>query len=256
MRRSRALGILATPERAVALLAGDTTIADRLKPPVRLYVHVNAERLGPDGVARLEGEGAVPVAALRALLAESTVRVTGVIDHRASEPVDAYEIPERMREQVVLANPYEVFPWGARRARHTDLDHTVAHGQGGPTSVANLGPLGRTAHRAKTHAGWRCHQPRPGHWLWRTPYGRDYHVDNWGTHTTDNDTSQRSEIEFQALAHLSTPAPVPTWPQPEPKKRRRRPSHHRSRTNGRPDATQRRAGPRRRRGRPTTARRR
>lgn len=55
-----------------------------------------------------------------------------------------------------------------------------ASGPPGQTRINSLGPLGRTAHRAKTHAGWRCRQVRPGHWLWRTPYGRDYEVDNWG----------------------------------------------------------------------------
>lgn len=232
-RRARALGILATPERAAALLAGDTTTADRLKAPVRLYVHVNADRLGPDGVARLEGEGAVPVATLRALLADSTVRVTGVIDHRTSEPVDAYEIPERMREQVILANPYEIFPWGARRARHTDLDHTTPYAHGGETSPANLGPLGRTAHRAKTHAGWRCHQTRPGHWLWRTPYGRTYHVDNWGTHTPEP-VDAPSALEFETVQRLDQrPADLITqqpWaPKRTTRSRRPRPGPRRRR---------------------------
>ncbi|SDB80294.1 hypothetical protein GA0111570_10280 [Raineyella antarctica] len=202
-RRARALGILATPERAAALLAGDNASADRLKPPVRLYLHLNAERLGADGVARLEGEGAVPVQALRELLADSNVRVTCVIDHRTSEPVDAYEIPERMREQVTLANPYEVFPWGTRRARHSDLDHTKPYAEGGETRVENLGPLGRSAHRAKTHAGWRCRQVQPGQWLWRSPYGRWYDVDNWGTRTAVASAAP-STIEHEAIKVLNT----------------------------------------------------
>lgn len=208
VRRARALGILATPERAAALLAGDNAGADRLKPPVRLYLHLNAERLGPEGVARLEGEGAVPVATLRALLADSTVRVTGVIDHRESEPVDAYEIPERMREQVVLAQPYEVFPWGTRRARHTDLDHTVPYAQGGRTRVENLGPLGRFAHRAKTHAGWRCRQVRPGQWLWRSPYGRWYEVDNWGSRVPCVSV-EPSGLEFETIRILNESQELP-----------------------------------------------
>ena len=40
----------------------------------------------------------------------------------------------------------------------------------------------RFAHRIKTHArGWRHHQPTPGVYLWRTPHGYWYHVDNTGT---------------------------------------------------------------------------
>ena len=256
VRRSRALGLLATPERAAALLAGDTVAADRHKPPVRLYVHVNAERLDDQGVARLEGEGAVPVAALRALLADSTVRVTGVIDHRTSEPIDAYEIPERLREQLILAQPYEIFPFGSHRSRYTDLDHTEPYratppdptGRGAPpgqTRIDNLGPLSRTAHRAKTHAGWRCRQTAPGHWLWRTPYGREYLVDNWGTHTPDQPAApEPSDLELDAIHHLTAPpgrqraAPgmarrgqVTAGPRPRPHRRPRRPE--RSRRSGR-----------------------
>lgn len=202
VRRARALGLLATPERAAALLAGDRAGAARHKPPVRLYLHLNASRLDPLGVARAEGEGAFPVAALRALLADSIVRVTGVIDHRASEPVDAYEIPERLQERMALAQPYEVFPWGTRRSRHADIDHTVPYGQGGPTRAENLGPLGRFAHRAKTHGGWRCRQVRPGQWLWRSPYGRSYAVDNWGA-ATPGVSVRPSVTELDAIARLT-----------------------------------------------------
>ena len=201
-RRARALGILATPERAAALLAGRSGDPDRLKPVVRLYAHINADRLGPDGVARLEGQGAVPIQTLRSLLADSVVRVTGVIDHRNSEPVDAYEIPERMREQMILANPYEIFPWGTRSSRHTDLDHTIPYADGGPTSPANLGPLNRTAHRAKTHAGWRCRQVRPGQWLWRSPFGRAYGVNNRGAVPVAAPLPSTSTAELDAIERL------------------------------------------------------
>lgn len=228
-RRARALGILATPERAAALLAGDSGSADRFKPPVRLYLHLNAERLGPDGVARMEGEGAVPVQVLRELLADSNVRVTTVIDHRASEPVDAYEIPERMREQVLLANPYEVFPWGTRRSRHTDLDHTTPYAEGGATRVENLGPLGRTAHRAKTHAGWRCRQVRPGHWLWRSPYGRDYAVDNWGTRGREA-WAPPSLTELDLLKRLNEPSTRAATGTPRRHRPRRRPATGKARS--------------------------
>ena len=229
VRRSRALGILAVPDRALALLAGDTATGNRHKPPVRLYVHVNADRLGPAGVARLEGNGAVPVTSLRALLADSTVRVTTVIDHRDSEPIDAYEIPDRMREQVVLAHPYEIFPWGTRRARHTDLDHTIPWHHGGPTSPTNLGPLGRTGHRAKTHAGWRCRQTAPGHWLWRSPYGRDYEVDNWGTRVWVPPEAIPSPTELEALERFTGPPALPPSP---PRWERQRSRHRRARESG------------------------
>lgn len=230
VRRAKALGILATPARAADLLAGGSGRAESLLPPVRLYLHLNATRLGPDGVARLEGEGALPLVALRALLADSKVRVTTVIDHRESEAVDAYEIPERLRERMALAQPYEVFPWGTRRARHADLDHTESYRAGGPDGVGpepgqtrpeNLGPIGRTGHRAKTHAGWRCRQVRPGRWLWRTPYGADYLVDNWGATRWSFPDLGTSPIEAGVRFLRPVPMPRPRRRPPRPAARRR-----------------------------------
>ncbi len=172
-RRARALGLLArgaTPEQV---------------PQVRLYVHV-AE--GGE-IARAEGLGPVPLAELDRLTAGATIRVTQVIDHAASVPVDAYEVPDRMREQLVLAHPVEVAPYGSVTARHCDMDHTVPYVPGNPgqTRPDNLGPLGRTAHRARTLGGYRLRQDTPGVWLWSTPRGQTYQVSNQGTIRLDPD---------------------------------------------------------------------
>src|SRR3712207_8688234 len=53
-----------------------------------------------------------------------------------------------------------VFPWGTLAARDADADHTipwVPPSRGGPpgqTNLANLGPLARGHHNAKTLGGW------------------------------------------------------------------------------------------------------
>ncbi len=234
-RRATALGLLATPERAVAILAGKGGGDDRLLPVTRLYVHVNADHLGSDGTARVEGHGPVPVAGLRALLADSRVRVTQVIDTRESVPVDAYETPERMREQVIVAQPYEVFPWSSRPSRGLDLDHTDPYRAGvtGQTRPGNLGPLSRGVHRAKTHAGWKVRQVRPGHWLWRSPLGRSYEVSNLGSSVW---SPPPTPLEVVAISELSRPRPTspPTRPRARPRRRRSRPAAGRSRSGRRP----------------------
>ena len=51
----------------------------------------------------------------------------------------------------------------------------------GQTRLANLGPLGRSHHNAKTLGGWRLHQPEPGTYYWRTPTGPWSRVDGGGT---------------------------------------------------------------------------
>ncbi len=172
-RRARALGLLARGE-----FPGQA-------PVVRLYVH-----LAPGGqVARVEGLGPVTLDHLKDLTGGAKVLVTQVIDHADSVPVDAYEVPDRMREQLTLAQPVEVAPYGTRTARHCDMDHSVPYraGVSGQTRPDNLGPLSRTVHRARTHAGYRLIQDTPGVWTWTTPRGQRFRVTNHGTIRLDPD---------------------------------------------------------------------
>ncbi|WP_433783322.1 DUF222 domain-containing protein [Actinomycetospora sp. CA-101289] len=64
-----------------------------------------------------------------------------------------------------------VAPSCRRPANRADLDHTLAHALGGPTSHWNLGAWCRHHHRAKHHAGWRVRQPSPGRFTIRTRAG-------------------------------------------------------------------------------------
>ena len=247
-REARALGLLATPARAVAVLAdahtpqpalvGEqdpdqgqrpawsdpralATVADalagvdpdRLAPPVRLYVHTHADHLGPDDLARVEGGRAALVGELRELLADSRVRLTQVIDHRESVATDAYEVPAAMREKLHTAQPFEVFPWSTRRSRRLDVDHTLPFRPGAPgqTRIDNLGPLSRTVHRARTHGGFSLRQPMPGLWIWQTPLGGVHSVSNRGARSWNR---QHSTLEI-ILLH-QRPRPSPDGPSPDP----------------------------------------
>jgi hypothetical protein len=125
------------------------------------------------------------------------VSVKGVIDLEDDSPVDGYEVPTRMREQLFLRMPAGVFPWSGNLSRNKDLDHTIAYvppASGGPpgqTRIGNLGPMSRYAHRVKTHApGWRHRQPVPGVFLWRTPHGYWLRVDASGTRLLGKDPSE------------------------------------------------------------------
>ncbi|WOQ17696.1 HNH endonuclease signature motif containing protein [Raineyella sp. W15-4] len=164
-RRARALGLLARGQHPAQT------------PIVHLYVHTTP---GAD-LARVEGHGPLAHTALGELLAGCRVRLTRVINHAESIPVDAYEVPDRIREQLILAQPVEVAPYATLTARHTDIDHTIPSARGGPTTPDNLGPLGRTAHRARTHGGYLSTQPQPGHWHWTTPRGQHFLITNHGT---------------------------------------------------------------------------
>lgn len=174
---------------------------DRLRPRTVLYVHLAEEAVNGVGrteVARVEGAGpaAGPMTLedLKSWLRSERVTVRPVLDPTGATPVDSYEIPAHLREALTLLQPYEVFPYGTRATREADLDHTDPYAppdDGGPpgqTRLDNLGPLGRGHHRAKTFGGFELHQPLPGMYLWRTPTGHWFQVDQRGTHPMSRGT--------------------------------------------------------------------
>ncbi len=216
VRRAAAVGILANPQHALDLFAeidtaaghpepsdlqssdpdtpparvrsGETKPVDT-RPDVTLYVHLTDQALVTgQGVARVEGIGPVTVDRVRSWLGHANVVVKPVIDLNNQVSVDAYEIPDRIREAVHLAIPVDCFPYATSTRRTGDIDHTIPFVQpdeGGPpgqTGVGKLGPITRFHHRVKTHGDWQVAQPFTGVFVWRTPHGRYYLVDHTGTH--------------------------------------------------------------------------
>ena len=164
---------------------------DRARPRAVIYVHLSEEALsGGSGVARVEEVGPVLLCRLRFLLGDRCgISLKPVIDLPAGHiPVDSYEIPTRLREQLQLRYPADVFPYAAAVSRRIDVDHTIAYlstDKGGPpgqTRIGNLGPHVRRHHNYKTSGGWQVRQPEPGTWLWRSPHRRIYLVNATGTH--------------------------------------------------------------------------
>ncbi len=114
-------------------------------------------------------------------LPNTSVTVRPVIDLAGSQPVDSYEIPDRIRRQVELRDHHCVYPHCTRPTESCDLDHVVPYAEGGETSAGNLAPTCRGHHRMKTagKAGYRI--LAPGTYLW-TIGTRRYLVDPTGTH--------------------------------------------------------------------------
>lgn len=187
-RRAKALAALAVPSRAQELLDGLPATSKRHLSRATLYVHLAADSLsrcsgGGEQVARLEQLHPSAASNLHTLLADCHVTVRPVIDLNAVTPVDAYEIPNRLREAVVLAKPVDMFPYSSGSARRGDLDHIDPYqrtGAPGQTSMENLAPLSRSSHRAKTHAGWRSRTSQDGHLEWRSPHGQQITVTGSG----------------------------------------------------------------------------
>ncbi|MFW6599650.1 DUF222 domain-containing protein [Propionibacteriaceae bacterium Y2011] len=158
----------------------------KLRPRVLLNLHLAEQtvRTGT-GVARTDGLGPQSADTVRGWLGDCTILLRPVIDLPAGlTPVDAYEIPQAMRDHMQLRQPVSSFPFAASRGK-LDLDHTIPYRAGcgpGQTRIANLAPLSRLEHRLVTHGDWSRRQPEPGTLLFRAPHGHIYLVDHNGTH--------------------------------------------------------------------------
>ncbi|GIM62606.1 hypothetical protein Pve01_77500 [Planomonospora venezuelensis] len=213
VRRAKALGDLARTQTALDLhttgsAAARTEDADRLPAAREVVLHAHFDAhfdastvdeqtvFGPTG--RLEeGQRLVLLDQVKAWCADSRTKVTikPVIDLNTQLATDAYEIPDRIREQVILRDRTCVFPRCTRPARRCDVDHIIprdpdaqADGrpQPGPTQTDNLAALCRGHHRLKTFTAWRYEMIAPGIYEWTSPHGYRYRRDHDGTTALDD----------------------------------------------------------------------
>jgi hypothetical protein len=183
-RRATALGILADPARAFQLLNGQDAPSQQ---KATVVVHIDPKSMeGEFEIARVYRETALSRDTWVELLGHSRVTVRPVVDLNALPPVDAYEIPDRIRDAVCWRSPVDVFPYGTSSGSSCDLDHTISydHERGGPpdqTRIDNLAPIHRRAHRAKTAMVWKLTQYEGGWLEWTSPAGYHYATGPFGT---------------------------------------------------------------------------
>jgi hypothetical protein len=183
VRRARALGILADPARAQALLEGSRAPARTRRTDLMLHLDTDALQnrsfFGRDG--RLDK--AVVADAVRDWCGRSDMdlHVHPVIDLNEHGRVEQHDAPATMQARIELTHPTCVFPWCTRSARRCDKDHRVPYDAGGATCDCNLAPLCRRHHRLKTHRGYSYTIIEPATWLWRTPHGLQLIRDRGGT---------------------------------------------------------------------------
>ncbi len=209
-RRAAAFGIFA--RQAI----GQDSLMD-----VDLIVHVPAEAPAVEedagaplgSSAYVDGWGRLLTDSLPGFLAGSKVTVRPVLDPNMIPDATGHEPTAAQRLALSVRNPRSVFPYSATSASRCDVDHTVAYdptGRAGPTSMANLGPLERTAHRAKTAGHWQADQPEPGAFHWTSPMGFEYLVTGQGTVRT-----KTPDIPVAPIPELPPQAPPEYEPPPD-----------------------------------------
>ena len=193
VRRAKALGIVADPERALAMLGPgpDASSAPRRRRrhTTQLVVRLNEAALGfTDPVATVDsGQAATTLTTLTERVAEwcgrqaSDLSVLPVVDPEAHEHTDAYRPTQAQRRQVDERDGHCLFPFCTRPARRCDQDHVIAHDLGGSTCSCNLVALCRHHHRLKTHTAYHPVVVEPGVLWWTTPHGHEFVVDASGT---------------------------------------------------------------------------
>jgi 5-methylcytosine-specific restriction endonuclease McrA len=218
VRRAKALGDLARTQTALDLAASQpghesgfearsarTSTTDGPQLPaareVVLHAHLDASVSGDATVftrtVRLEnGQRLILLEQLQSWCGDSRTRVTikPVIDLNQTLSTPAYDVPDRIRDQIILRDRTCVFPWCTRPAGGCDIDHVTpfdheadAEGrpQPGPTRTDNLAALCRTHHRLKTHTAWRYRATGPGAVEWTSPHGHRFRRDTTGTTRID-----------------------------------------------------------------------
>ncbi|SEC85068.1 protein of unknown function [Nocardioides exalbidus] len=215
VRRAKALGNLARTQTALDLAATAFSSGGRVADEERggvsrpdlpnlpaarevvLHAHFDADItsegtvFGPTG--RMENrQKLLLLEQLQAWCGDSrtTITVKPVIDLNQNLTAPGYEIPDRIREQVILRDRTCVFPHCTRPARACDIDHispydhdAEAEGrpQPGPTRSDNLACLCRSHHRLKTFTAWRYAMTEPGVFEWTSPHGHQFRRDRSGT---------------------------------------------------------------------------
>jgi len=173
VRRAKALGEIARDDLALDLEVADPetgeitrTICGR-KTELTLHLSAIDQTLGRLGNTRTP----ISVEQIRTWLdlPNTSVIVRPVIDLAGSQPVDSYEIPERIARQVKLRDHHCVFPHCTRPAESCDLDHIEAYAEGGETSARNLAPKCRGHHRMKTAGRASYRMLKPGTYYWTLP---------------------------------------------------------------------------------------
>jgi hypothetical protein len=188
VRKAKALGVIADQQPMLPLAPAAASRADLASlplPKTKLYLHLEAADLGAgDAVGEAERLGPVTVAKIKEWVGHSRVTIQPVLDGARDDTADAHDPPAWMRELVTLRDTHCVFPHCRRTSRRCDLDHVIPYDDTGPpgqTSPANLAPLCRRHHRAKTLGRWRYRRDPGGHYQWRDPTGRGYVVTRDGT---------------------------------------------------------------------------
>jgi hypothetical protein len=177
-RRADALGALAAGHQRLSCRCGKGDcpaggVASR--PTVTIHVVATQSTVEgrSDAPGYLVGNGELIPAELVAELAREA-RLRPVIHPADAAPEPGYAPSGRLAEFVRARDLTCRAPGCDRPAVECDIDHTIAHSDGGLTHASNLKCECRLHHLLKTFWGWRDKQLPDGTVIWTLPSGHTY----------------------------------------------------------------------------------
>lgn len=203
-RRADALGALAARAERLQCRCGRPDCPAGAQPvsgPV--MVHVIAEQATLDGTSTAPGvligaDELIPAELIAELARSAALRP--LIHPGDALPEPGYRPSRALADFIRCRDLTCRFPGCDRPATATDIDHTIAYGDGGQTHASNLKCLCRLHHLLKTFWGWRDKQLPDGTIIWTAPAGQTYV------------TTPGSALLFPSLCVPTGELPQPTSP--------------------------------------------
>jgi hypothetical protein len=177
-RRADAMAALTVGAEQLACRCGQPHCPAPSSPrPSAVVIHVLAEQASVEGRGRepgsmIGGDALIPADVIAELAQTAGLRP---LTHPGDAPLEpGYVASQALTDFVRCRDLTCRFPGCDRPAVRCDVDHTVAHADGGPTHASNLKCLCRLHHLIKTFWGWRDQQLPDGTVIWTSPAGQTY----------------------------------------------------------------------------------
>ncbi|WP_390888002.1 HNH endonuclease signature motif containing protein [Candidatus Mycobacterium wuenschmannii] len=148
--------------------------------PTPVVIHVVAdlatvEGRGSSPGSMLNSDSLIPADQIAELARSAKLRP---LVHPGDAPPEKRYVPSQALADFVRCRDLTCrFPGCDRPAVRCDVDHTVAHADGGPTHASNLKCLCRLHHLIKTFWGWSDRQLPDGTVVWTSPTRHTYMTD-------------------------------------------------------------------------------
>jgi Domain of unknown function (DUF222) len=177
-RRADAMGALAAGADRLGCHCGRADCAAGKRPATTaVVIHVIAEHAGSGNAghtsaSEVRADGLIGPELIAELAAAATL--TPLIHPLDAAPEPRYTPSKALADFVRCRDLTCRWPGCDHPAFDCDIDHTIAHADGGPTHASNLKCYCRTHHLVKTFWGWRDRQLPDGTIILDSPAGQTY----------------------------------------------------------------------------------